>query len=248
MKTEDIKQLIQKYYDGNTSLEEEDLLREYFSKEENKKTDPEFAEIIRLFSEYHRLELGEEKQSSDKSGSPKNRIYAFSWYYSVAASVAFLLVGIFLGSHYMLSKESDGQIVQLSAEIQEMKNMMTYQQVKNLTPSERIQMTYEVQQLDSTDYESIDVLIDLMFFDDNTNVRLAATDALARFTKSEKVRHSFIDALKKEKDPVVQIELIDALVKSKEKKALPELQKIMGSEDQNSTVKQRAALGISQLI
>ncbi len=243
MKTEEIKRLIEKYYEGETSLEEEKTLREYFSNKKNKQTDPEFAELISMFSEYESLNMEEEIPIPRE---PKVRkINSVPWYYSAAAAIVLLMVGFFIGDKM---NNSDQQISELNNEIQQIKSMMSYNKVAYLTPSERIQVTYEVREMDSIDLETMTILIDLMQFDENTNVRLSATEALIKFNQNDLVRESFLRALKKETDPVIQVKLIDAIVKSKEASAIPELQKIVDSEEQNPAVQQRAAYGITQLI
>ena len=55
MKSDEIKKLINKYYEGETSLEEEDLLRTFFLDENNKSVVPEFAQLMEMFGEYEQI-------------------------------------------------------------------------------------------------------------------------------------------------------------------------------------------------
>ncbi len=247
MKAEDIKQLIEKYYEGQTSLEEEQQLRTFFSEEENRSLDPEFAGMIHLMGQFSELPL--EEKTASRSAKPKNKgkVIQFPWYFSVAASVVFLLVGMITG-HKINSVNVNDNIAELKEEITEMKSMMNYQHLTSLSPSERIKVTYEVREMDSLDIESMNTMIDLMRFDDNANVRLSATEALVQFGKNEKIRSSFVNALKDEQNPMVKIKLIDAIIRLKQKNAIPELQKIITSQEENEAVRQSAAYGLSKLI
>lgn len=248
MKQEDIKKLINKYYQGETSTEEEKLLAEMLYIEENRSLDPELAELLYFYHQYQELESNDLEIKISPEEDNKTKVVHLPWYYSIAASVVFLLLGFIMGGGFKSGVDSDQKIAVLNSEINEIKSKINYQQVSNLSPSERIQVTFEAREADSLDLEAMNTLIELMIFDENTNVRLAAAEALDKFKGNDKVRRSYINALKKEEDPVVMIKLIDLLVKSNEKKAVPELERIFSSEDQNPAVRQKAASGINQLI
>ncbi len=248
MKAEHIKKLINKYYEGQTSLEEEEQLRTFFSKEENREIDLDFAGMVHLMGQFENFSEEEEIEIPTPEMKSETKIVQFPWYYSVAASVIFLLVGWIAGNQFTDDQVDNSTIAELKQEISEMKNMMSYQHLTSMSASEKIKVTYEVRELDSLDIESMNTMIDLMRFDENANVRLSATDALVQFGKNEKIRSSFVSALKDEPNPMVKIKLIDAIIKLNQKNAIPELQKIITSDDENQAVKQTAAYGLSKLI
>src|SRR5947199_292919 len=70
------------------------------------------------------------------------------------------------------------------------------------------------------DDEVVNALVKSMHSDPNTNVRLAALEALTKFRAQPHVRKVLIESLAIQKDPVVQIALIQLLVQMKEKDAV----------------------------
>jgi HEAT repeat protein len=87
-----------------------------------------------------------------------------------------------------------------------------------------------------------------MQFDTNINVRLAAAEALAKYSDIEMVKTAFIDALSTEKDPSLQIAIIHFLVKTQEKRALDPMQKLLEQPDTPDYVKAEVNSGMSQII
>jgi hypothetical protein len=78
-------------------------------------------------------------------------------------------------------------------------------------------------------------------------VRLAALEALSNFVHEKDVRSSLITSLSNQKDPVVQIALIQLLVKMKEKGVVDDLKKIVEDEGTMQAVKDEAYSGIMRL-
>ncbi len=97
------------------------------------------------------------------------------------------------------------------------------------------------------DDEIVNVLAKTMNADPNTNVRLAALEALGKFYQQEHVRKALVTSLTTQKDPVVQIALIRLLVQMKEKQIVKELQKITRDGQVMKAVKDEAHSGILKL-
>ncbi len=83
--------------------------------------------------------------------------------------------------------------------------------------------------------------------DPNTNVRLAALEAIAKFHRESYVRKQLTAALKKQKDPIVQVELIQVLTKMKQTSILGELEKLVKDVNTDKEVKDRAYASILTL-
>ena len=129
-----------------------------------------------------------------------------------------------------------------------MKQLIALSQLRKESASERIMATYEFKKLDSASDEILDALIYTFQNDNNANVKNAAAEALFKFGNQDKVRKAFINGLSNQSDPVLQIKLINMLVRLDEKRALPKLQQMMQEETQMKVVKQKAAQGIGKLL
>ena len=83
--------------------------------------------------------------------------------------------------------------------------------------------------------------------DPNTNVRMAALEALGKFHNQPHVRKALVASLNTQKDPVVQIALIRLMVEMKEKDITKELERISTDEETLQAVKDEAQAGILRL-
>lgn len=117
----------------------------------------------------------------------------------------------------------------------------------DLSASERIAGATKAYLIKNPDKEIIDVLVKTMDNDPNSNVRLAALDALSKFYKEPYVKNKLVKSLEKQKDPVVQIALIELLTTMKEASIVNELQKISNDANSIRAVKDQAYAGIQKL-
>ena len=110
--------------------------------------------------------------------------------------------------------------------------------------SQRLQGINVALTIQSADDEVVKALAKRMNEDPNTNVRLAALDALSKFHTEPQVRKVLLEALSSQKDPMVQIALIQLMVKMKEKSVVNDLQKIVDDSESMKAVKDEAYSGL----
>ncbi|MEO7529849.1 MAG: HEAT repeat domain-containing protein, partial [Sediminibacterium sp.] len=115
------------------------------------------------------------------------------------------------------------------------------------SPSQRMNAAAQAYQMKNADKEIVDALVKTMNTDPNTNVRLAALEALSRFHRESYVKKQLITSMQKQKDPMVQIELIDLLTKMKETTILKELDKMVKDGSTMEAVKDHAYSSIFTL-
>ncbi len=254
MKSDKISTLLEKYYAGETSLEEEMTLKNALKSidqlPEELKADAElFAMMDALSTDSTNQDIHLEKKKPKiipiiHERKPNN----ISWTMRIAAGFSLLVVGVFTGLLIGNQGSNSIDVAALRQDMSEMKQIMALSQLRKESASERIMATYEIKKMDNTNDEILDALIYTFNNDDNTNVKNAAADALYKFGNHEKVRKAFINGLTTQTDPLLQIKLIDMLVGLGEKRALPKLQEVMQEENQMKVVKQKAAQGIGKLI
>ena len=192
--------------------------------------------------------LEEEKQLQAKV-IPLNAHNSLSWKtaFQIAASILLLVSGYFMGS-FTEGQNTKKEITSLLMETKTMKQNMTLAMMDNRSPSKRIMAVSYTEEMTSPDDKILKALIDRLQFDANSNVRLAATEALAKYTASELVKTALIKTLSTEKDPSIQIEIIQILANIKEKRALDPMKKLLEHPDTPDYVKDQATVGISRLI
>jgi hypothetical protein len=252
MEIDKIKSLLIKYYGGESSLEEEEYLRE------NLKSMDDLPEEFMVDAELFSLMSALEDDTTDQPIEPEDEVKEiplnqpksqnFYWMGRIAAGFALLIIGVLSG--WLIGRETgeNSQVSAIRNDLNEMKQLVALSQLQNKSASDRIMATYEFKKLDSASDEILDALIYTFQNDDNPNVKNAAAEALFKFGNRDKVRKAFINGLTTQSDPLLQINLIEMLVGLNEKRALPKLQQMMEQENQMKVVKQKAAEGIGRLL
>ncbi|TMM59569.1 hypothetical protein FEE95_04360 [Maribacter algarum] len=155
----------------------------------------------------------------------------------IAASVV-LLVGVYFFGKQQQEQISGKEIAHLADETQAFKQTAMLSLMGNKSASKRIQGVNFIEEFSDPDEAIVSALADRMLNDENTNVRRTAVEVLSEFTASETVKNSFIKALKTEKDPGIQITIIQVLGKIQEKKAAASMQYLLEQDDTQPYVKE----------
>lgn len=280
MNTEKIEQLLEKYFEGETSLEEEKQLRTFFRKDDIpdrlKSYRGQFGYIVELrrsepgreFDPMQKIEADEESiaDSSKENPTPSpgklkntpgpgwsNQFNTkLTWTLRIAAGLILLLAGFSAGLLINQQQSISGrQVTALQQEIQQMKSALVYGTNDRLTASERISAVKLSDRVpESTaglDSEITEILIYTLNNDQNINVREAAAEALFRFRNELRIRKALVHSLSKQRDPLMQMTLINMLVELKEKSAINEMQKMLMDSDTREVVKTRLEAGIAEL-
>lgn len=165
------------------------------------------------------------------------------------AAAAILLVASGIGAGFWISNQQKqhDELVAIRNEMEATKAMMQDMLSNETSASQRIRGATVAMDLSKADDEVVNVLVRTMNDDPNSNVRLAALDALTKFQDEPTVRKALIASLTTQKDPIVQIALIQLLVRMKEKSVLKDLQHIVDDERNLKAVKDEAYSGILKL-
>lgn len=196
--------------------------------------------------------LTDEKNNSVKIVSINNSKTSHSknWFIGsmkIAASIALLIVA-FVSGRYFQIQESEQEIALIENESLQLKQTTMISLMENQSASKRIQGVQFIEKFENPDETIVKALANRMLNDENTNVRLTAVEALSKFSKSELVTVAFIEALETEKDPSVQIVIIQSLVKTQEKKAVKSMQRLLEQEDTQPFIKAEINQVLSEII
>ena len=190
----------------------------------------------------------DESLREEIASSRPGKVVVFpSSFYRIAAAIALLIVGGGIG--FWISKHNDQrqELQALAKEMEATKLMMMTLIGNQQSASQRIQGVNVAMTIQSADDDVVKALVKRMNEDPNTNVRLAALDALSKFYEDPMVRKALIEGLSTQKDPVVQIALIQLMVKIKEKGIVTDLKKIVEDEKTMDAVKDEAYTGLLEL-
>ena len=157
-------------------------------------------------------------------------------YLRVAASILIVLSAFLLGKY----QSDNSSIENQTAEVLTL--------LEDNSASKRILAVTNAEEFTSKDTKIIEALINRLFFDKNTNVRLAAAEALSKFSSENMVRDALIKTLETDKNTSVQIEVITILSKIQEKRAIKPMQKMLKNEETPQYVKQQLQVNLSSLL
>jgi len=167
------------------------------------------------------------------------------------AAAAILLVGIAIGWFVMPGRtrpaDSASEIAAMRSEMRELREMVSLSLMQQQSATDRLKGVTWTGQLDRPSGEVVSALLDGLMHDPNVNVRLATIDALERFASRDDVRRAAIEAVDRQMSPLVQIALIDFLVKTNERQSAPTLRRLAQNPRVNAAVRSRAAWGLQQL-
>lgn len=187
------------------------------------------------FNEYL-VEAIEENKPSSQPNKESNGLNTRLLYAIVGLLI--LIAGLLIGLNLGADKEEEIYQQNMLAMRTEMVDLL-----KENSTSTRIKAVNMVQSIEEPDEDVLDVLLETMDQDRSSNVRLAAVNALGRYTNNSKVKNALIAALSQESDPSIQISLINILSRFNDTDALKGFDKIIQDESTLKFVKDEAYLG-----
>src|SRR3990170_1090137 len=244
------------YIDGKLSeAERKSVEQELMNNNEAFRLYEQLKEVIQVMNKAASLEPSPKlKQDFDQLlkseiiSHKKHKTITFQpTFYRVAAAVALLIIGGGIG--FWISRQHDQQqeIVKIKEEMEATKLMMMSMIDNNQSASQRILGVNVALTIRNADDEVVKALAKRMNEDPNTNVRLAALDALSKFHQEPHVRKILIESLSTQKDPMVQIALIQLMIEIKEKAVINDLKRIVDDEGTMNAVKDEAYSGLMKL-
>jgi hypothetical protein len=263
MEKEKLESLLIDYIDNNLNAVDRHLIeQELLRNASARKVYEELKEVIQLMEQSPRLEpssklktdfdklLSEQAKVSDE----RTTVLFQPAFYRVAAAVALLILGGGIG--FWISKNNDDRkrLADIEREMEvtrkqlaDTKQMMLGLLDNEQSASQRIKGVNVAMEFQRADDEIVKVLFRTLDTDANTNVRLAALEALAKFKQDPLVKKGLINALGRQRDPMVQITLIQLLVEMKEKEVVRHLREIVDDKATIQAVKDEAYSGILKL-
>lgn len=235
--------------------------RELLSNPDTRRLYEELREVIVLMEQSSPLEPSANLRSSFQKdldaemSASKGRIISFNpRLYRVAAAIALMILSGAIGFWISRNNAQDERLAQIEKEMEETRNQLA--QTKQVmfgmldneySASQRIKGVNVAMDLAQPDDEIVEALFKTLHNDPNTNVRLAALEALTRFQDDPTVRKGLITGLPKQTDPMVQIRLIQLMVDMKEKQVVDDLKNMVDDAGTMKAVKDEAYSGILKL-
>jgi hypothetical protein len=166
----------------------------------------------------------------------------------IAASIILFFGGFFTGKMHHRQYLEDQEIIALRKEVNETKNLMILNLLEQQSASKRIMAANYAEELEEIKPEVMDALVYSLNNDYSANVRLAALEALSRYTDYPFVRFELIKCFENEKDPIIQLNMINMMVLLNEKSSAYIMQKLVNDEHTPKIVREQAKKGLEILL
>jgi hypothetical protein len=159
-----------------------------------------------------------------------------------------LLVAGFLGGHYIdRDDKQNDRLASVQQQLVDMRELVVVSMLKQQSPSERLQGVSFSMDQKQPDGKVLEALLHTLRYDNSVDVRLAALDALSRYSSQPDIRQGLKDSLQPQQSPMVQVALIDTLVDMHDASIVPQLKQFQADPKIDPTVRKRADWGIQQL-
>ena len=112
--------------------------------------------------------------------------------YKAAATIGLVLLTVGIGYWVHKNQEQANELAKLKQEMEATKKMLMTMLDNQHSASQRVQAVTIAYGFTRPDYEVVNALVKAMNEDSNTNVRLAALDALSKFYQEEPIRKILI--------------------------------------------------------
>jgi len=158
-----------------------------------------------------------------------------------------LLAGFILGHWILPDRQSQSETAMLVEEVQSMKKMMALTLFEQSAASDRLKAVYYTSELSRPDDILLEALLKTLNQDPSVNVRLASLEALVPHMEDPEVRAGLIRSLGHQDSPLLQVAIAELMIKTQEKQAVPELEKLLQRKDLNERVAEKLKEGIKEL-
>ncbi|HTF18840.1 MAG TPA: HEAT repeat domain-containing protein [Chryseolinea sp.] len=258
MEKERLEALLIDYIDGKLSegerriVEQEYLLRD----KDSYKLYEQLKEVMHVMHKSSQLEptaklrSGFDKALQSEIGQNHRgrTIYFSPVFYRAAAAVTLLAVAGVIGFWINQQRQHAAELSRVREEVLVTKKaMMALLNDQNSASQRLVGATVAFNDIAHADADIIKALVRTMNEDENSNVRLAAIEALVKFNDEPHVRQALISALGTQKDPVVQITLIRLLVDMRAQGLKKQLEQITTDDELLPAVKDEAHAGLLKL-
>jgi hypothetical protein len=172
---------------------------------------------------------------------------SWNWFAPRLAFATVILIAGFTGG-YFFNGRKDSDVAGLRDEVAALKETMMLSLLEKESASDRLKAVSLTTEMDQVSKKVTEALFQTLNSDPNLNVRLAALEAIAPYSKDGKVREELVRSIGKQDSPIIQVALAELMGKLLEKKSVVEFDKILKDKNTPQDAKNRIKESINVLI
>ncbi len=196
---------------------------------------------------YANLSIAMEKQRRPSVFTRINEALQFNTFARWAFGISLIALGFFAGGYFNGNGNGE-QIETLTAEINEVKEVMLLSMLEKESINDRLKAVNLTQDIPKVSEKITGALLKTLDTDENVNVRLAAIEALLPYTDKPEVREGLINSISKQESPMVLLALSELMVALQEKRAIEEFNEILRNNNTPDDVRSQLKNNIDILI
>jgi hypothetical protein len=259
MEQNKIEELVEKYNAGLTDPSE--ILQLEVLIEEGKVELTQLRSLERLDNQLTAVEPPATSLALDDKfyamlGKQKKKVESSSFSFSMpswnwlAPRLAFSMVLVIAGfaGGYLFNSGNRTDVKILTDEVASLKETMMLSLLEKESATDRLKAVNLTSDMDHVSVKVTDALFKTLNSDPSVNVRLAALEAIAPYSKIGKVREGLVRSIAQQDSPLIQVALADLMVQMQEKKSVTEFDKILKSDKTPADVKKKIKESINVLI
>ena len=194
--------------------------------------------------------LAKEKRKSESTAFSLSAVFStISWNW-LAPRLAFtvsVLVAGFAGGYFLNgTKTSDVEI--LTQQVADLKETMMLSLIEKESASDRLKAVSLSTEMNTVSLQVTEALFKTLNSDPSVNVRLAALEAIAPYSRDSKVREELIRSISKQESPIIQVALAELMGQIQERKSVREFNRILKDKKTPLEVKNKIKESINVLI
>ena len=171
----------------------------------------------------------------------------------LALAASLLIVGVLVGRALPPRQAQPAappatEIAEVRSELKDMRQMLTLSLMQQQSATERLRGVSWTAQIDQPGNEVVSALLDTLLHDPNVNVRLAAIDALRRFSDRTEVRQGTKQAVADRTLPLLQVAVIDFMVDTRDPQAAVLFRSLAQDVSLDESVRGRAQWALDRLV
>lgn len=164
------------------------------------------------------------------------------------AMAAVLIISGFSAGYFFQRPSGGEEVKQLTQQVQGLKEMMMISMLEKESATDRLKAVSLTEEIDGPSKKVTEALLNTLNEDPSVNVRLAALEALQKYTKMAQVREGLVRSITKQDSPLVQVALAELMAAMQEKSSVNELKKVLEQKGTPKEVKDKIRESINVLI
>lgn len=177
----------------------------------------------------------------------KHSWWNLAWPKQLAFGALVFAVGILAGRVSLDQRVHKDEIAQMRSQVQGLQEMVALSLLERQSATSRLEGVAWSNKVNRPNDQLLNALVATLNHDPNVNVRLSSLDALEKFTGDGVISKALVDSIQRQDSPLVQVALIDSLVRIRDHSAAGEFKKLTVDSEINPAVRQRAQWGLEKL-